>query len=466
MSAVAELRTAPGAIPGLVQGVRRTFDSGRTRSRAWREAQLARLDAMLAAEKDALAGALSADLGKSAFESELSEINFLKNEIAHVKKQLARWMRPEKASTPLAFQPGKSYVVREPLGVALIIAPWNYPLQLAVGPLIAALAAGNCAVVKPSEVAPHTSEILARLLPKYLDAEAVVVVQGGVSETTVLLEQRFDHIFYTGNGTVGRVVMTAAAKHLTPVTLELGGKSPTIVDATADINVAAKRIVWAKFFNAGQTCVAPDYILAERKIEPQLCDALKRTIRDFFGADARASKDYGRIINGKHHRRLVAYLGEGEVVVGGQHDENERFIAPTVLRDVKPDSPVMADEIFGPILPVLTVNSVNDAVAFVNARPKPLALYVFTGERGVAEEVLARTSSGGACVNDAVVHLAIPELPFGGVGESGMGAYHGKSGFETFSHRKSVLAKGSAMDLPLRYPPYDERKQTWLRRLT
>jgi aldehyde dehydrogenase (NAD+) len=465
MSAVAELRTAPGSIPGIVQGVRRTFEGGRTRSHAWREAQLARLDAMLAAEKETLAGALSADLGKSAFESELSEIGFLQKEIAHTRKQLARWMRPEKTSTPLALQPGKSYVVREPLGVALIIAPWNYPLQLCVGPLIAAIAAGNCAVVKPSEVASRVSEALGKLLPRYLDSEAIAVVQGGVAETTVLLEQRFDHIFYTGNGTVGRIVMAAAAKHLTPVTLELGGKSPTIVDATADITVAARRIVWAKFFNAGQTCVAPDYVLAERKIEPQLTDALKRTIADFFGSDPRSSRDYGRIINGKHHRRLVQFLGDGEVVTGGKHDEAERYIAPTVLRDVKPDAPVMADEIFGPILPVLTVDSVNEAVAFVNARPKPLALYVFTGERSVAEDVLARTSSGGACVNDAVVHLAVPELPFGGVGESGMGAYHGKSGFETFSHRKSVLAKGSAMDLPLRYPPYDERKQTWLRRL-
>jgi aldehyde dehydrogenase (NAD+) len=361
--------------------------------------------------------------------------------------------------------PAKNRLIPQPLGVVGIIAPWNYPLQLAIGPLVAAIAAGNCAIVKPSEVAPRTSEALARLVPKYLDPEAVTVVQGGVAETTALLEQRFDHIFYTGNGTVGRVVMTAAAKNLTPVTLELGGKSPTIVDASADLDVTARRIVWGKFFNAGQTCVAPDYVLVEKKIEERLLAALVRTVKEFFGADPKQTKDYSRIVNTRHHRRLVQYLGDGQLVCGGDHDENDKYIAPTILKNVKPDAPVMADEIFGPILPVLSVGSVGEAIEFVNKRPKPLALYVFTGERQVADEVLARTSSGGACVNDVVLHLAIPELPFGGVGESGMGAYHGKTGFETFSHRKAVLSKVAAMDMSLRYPPFDEKKQSWVKRL-
>jgi aldehyde dehydrogenase (NAD+) len=445
--------------------LRRAFDSGRTRSLAWREAQLARLDALLVERQDQLLTALSADLGKSRFEGWMAELGFVRKEIAHARAHLGRWTRPEKVRAPLVVQPGRATVVREPLGVVLIIGPWNYPLQLVLAPLVAALAAGNCVLVKPSEVAAAASAALAELLPRYLDAEAVAVVEGGVAETTAVLAERFDHIFYTGNGAVGRVVMAAAAKHLTPVTLELGGKSPTLVDASADLEVAARRIVWGKFFNAGQTCVAPDYVLVDRRVEERLLELMKRALLDFFGADPRRSKDFGRIVNARHHARLVGLLGDGEIVAGGEHDAADRYLAPTLLRGVKPDSKIMADEIFGPILPVLPVGSMDEAVRFVNARPKPLALYVFTGKRGVAEDVLERTSSGGACVNDAVMHLAVPELPFGGVGDSGMGAYHGRAGFETFSHRKSVLSKPTAMDLPLRYPPYDERKQTWMKRL-
>ena len=465
MTAVAEMRTAPGNIPAFVHTLRKTFASGRTKPRAWRDGQLARLDALFAEKGDELLAALEADLGKSPFEGWLSELAFLRKEIAHTRRHLGRWMRPEKVPTPLAYQPGKSMVVREPLGVVLIIAPWNYPLQLAIGPLVAAIAAGNCALVKPSEVAPHTSAAIARFLPMYLDPLAVAVVEGGVVETSALLAERFDHIFYTGNGAVSRIVMAAAVKHLTPVTLELGGKSPTIVDASADLEVTARRIVWGKFFNAGQTCVAPDYVLVDRRVEERLLAALVKTVRDFFGEDPKTTKDYSRIVNIKHHRRLVAYLGDGELVCGGEADEKERYIAPTILRNVKPSAAIMADEIFGPILPVIGVGSVDEAIAFVNGRPKPLALYVFTGDKQVADAVLGQTSSGGACVNDVVIHLAIPELPFGGVGESGMGAYHGKTGFETFTHRKAVLAKVTAMDLSLRYPPFDAKKQSWVKRL-
>jgi aldehyde dehydrogenase (NAD+) len=339
-------------------------------------------------------------------------------------------------------------------------------VQLVIGPVIGAIAAGNCVVIKPSEVAARSSAILAELVPKYLDPDAVRVVEGGVPETTALLAERFDHVFYTGNGTVGRIVMEAAAKHLTPVTLELGGKSPCYVDRDVDLDVTARRIAWGKWVNAGQTCVAPDYLLVHEAVADALVEKLRGTLRDFYGDDPKASPSYARIVNERHHRRLLALLGDGErAVIGGEHDEKERYIAPTVLRDVRPDARVMGDEIFGPILPMLTVKGPDEAIAFVNARPKPLALYVFSRRREVADDVLARTSSGGACVNDCVTHLGVPELPFGGVGASGMGAYHGRASFETFSHKKSVLVKGTSIDPALRYPPYTDDKEKWARRL-
>jgi aldehyde dehydrogenase (NAD+) len=321
-------------------------------------------------------------------------------------------------------------------------------------------------VLKPSEVAPASSAVLAELVPRYLDRECVQVVEGGVAETTELLSQQWDHIFYTGNGTVGRIVMQAAARHLTPVTLELGGKSPAIVDAEVDLEVAARRITWAKFFNAGQTCVAPDYVLVHPSQEQPLLSAIKSTLREFYGDDPKKSADYGRIVNDRHHTRLVRLLGAGEVVTGGQHDAAQRYLAPTVLRNVPADAPVMADEIFGPILPVLTVPDVNAAIRFVTARDKPLALYVFSKNSAHIDQILESTTSGGACVNDAVTHLVPPDLPFGGVGGSGMGAYHGRAGFDTFTHRKSVLHKGTLVDPALRYPPYTDTKFKWVKRLS
>jgi aldehyde dehydrogenase (NAD+) len=317
--------------------------------------------------------------------------------------------------------------------------------------------------VKPSEVAPATSALIAAELPRYVDRDAIRVIEGGVAETTELLAQRFDHIFYTGNGAVGRVVMTAAAKHLTPVTLELGGKSPTIVDRSANLEVTAKRICWGKFSNAGQTCVAPDYILAHEEIHERLLDVLATTIRSFYGDDPQRSADYGRIVNARHHRRLAALLGSGKVVVGGKLDESDRYIAPTVLRDVPADSPVMADEIFGPILPVLSVGTIDEAVSFINQRPKPLALYVFAEDASVQQSVIDRTTSGGASVNHTWMHLANHDLPFGGVGESGMGAYHGRATFDVFSHKRSVLSKPTSLDAPVMYPPYDDTKKKLLR---
>jgi aldehyde dehydrogenase (NAD+) len=363
--------------------------------------------------------------------------------------------------------PAKGWVVPEPLGVALVIAPWNYPIQLLVEPVGAALAAGNCVVAKPSELAPACSAALARLLPKYVDPEALAVVEGGVDETTALLAERWDHIFFTGSTAVGRVVAEAAAKHLTPTVLELGGKSPTYVHASADLDVAARRIAWGKFLNAGQTCIAPDYVLVDQQVKDALVDKLTHQIGAFYGTDPKASKSFGRIVNGRHLDRLKGLLdsGAGTVAVGGQVDAAERFVAPTVTIDPSPDSAVMREEIFGPILPVLGIEGPEEAKSFIGARPKPLALYVFAQRDDVIDDIVDGTTSGGVCVNQTLLHLVPADLPFGGVGDSGMGAYHGKTGFDAFSHRKSVLRKRTRPDLKLLYPPYKPLVEKLVRRI-
>jgi len=458
----AALETA-AATPDAVARLRAAFRTGKTRPLEWRREQLAALHRLVREEEGRLIEALQSDMRKPTLEAYASEVGFVAAEIEHVRKNLRRWTKPRKVKTPLHSQPGRSEVVREPLGVVLVIAPWNYPIQLALAPLIGALAAGNCAILKPSEITEHTSRLLAELVPRYLDPECVAVVEGGVPETTELLEQRFDHVFFTGSTNVGRIVMQAAAKHLTPVTLELGGKSPAIVAGDANLEVAARRVAWGKFFNAGQTCVAPDYVLVEDSIEAEFLEHLRGAIAAFYGEDPRASPDYARIVSDRHFERLTGFFGDGEVVTGGESAADERYIAPTVLREVPPAAPVMGEEIFGPVLPVLRVPGVDAAVEFVNDRPKPLALYVFTSTSDVADRVLGRTSSGGACVNDVVAHLTVPDLPFGGVGESGMGAYHGRHSIEAFSHRKSVLSRSTHFDVKLRYPPYGDLK--WIKRL-
>jgi len=456
--------TDVASLPPLVARLRAAFDAGRTRPLEWRRAQLHAIARLLSAHGEELAEALHRDLGKPALEAWATDLQIVKSEALAAAKSLGRWTRPERRRTPLNQQPGASRILREPLGVVLIIAPWNYPVQLLLSPAVGAIAAGNAVLLKPSEVTPHVSAVLARRVRELLDPEAIAIVEGGVAETTALLTERFDHVFYTGNGAVGKVVMEAAAKHLTPVTLELGGKSPCIVDASADLPVAARRIAWGKFLNAGQTCIAPDYVLAHESVEEELLTQLRAALRQFYGDDPHRSPDYGRIVNERHHRRLAALLKSGDVVVGGEADESERYIAPTILRNVAEDSPVMADEIFGPILPVLRVRSIDEAVAFVNRRPKPLALYVFTRDSKVEEDVLARTSSGGACVNATLWHIANPELPFGGVGPSGMGAYHGRASFELFSHHKSVVRKPTFLDPPIAYPPYTRLKTELVKR--
>jgi aldehyde dehydrogenase (NAD+) len=468
MSQPAATATSPHTdldqIPATVERLRSSFDAGRTRPLEWRREQIGRLIALLGDHGSEIVDALQADLKKPELEAWAADVGAVRSEAKAALKKLKRWTRPERVGG-MPFL-GRSFVLREPLGVVLVISPWNYPVQLLFSPLIGALAAGNAVVMKPSEVTPHTSAVLARHVPDYLDTEAIALIEGGVPETTALLDERFDHIFYTGNGTVGRVVMEAAAKHLTPVTLELGGKSPCIVDDDVDVEITARRIAWGKFMNAGQTCIAPDYVLVHEQREEELVEALGRAIRDFYGDDPKATPDFGRIVDGRHHQRVARLIKDGDVVVGGQTDETQNYIAPTLLRNVSPDSDAMREEIFGPVLPILKVKDIAEAIRFVGEREKPLALYVFSNDERVQQDVLERTSSGGVCVNGTIMHLANPELPFGGVGPAGMGAYHGRHSFETFSHRKSVLRRKLKRDPKFMYPPYGKFKTRMAKRFS
>ncbi|MER6433100.1 MULTISPECIES: aldehyde dehydrogenase family protein [Streptomyces] len=426
----------------VVARLRATFATGRTRPVAWRTAQLRRLRALLTERGADLAAALRADLGKSETEAYRTEIDFTVREIDHTLEHLDAWLRPEPAPVPAHLGPdATAWTQTDPLGVVLVIAPWNYPAQLLLAPMVGALASGNAVVAKPSELAPATSGALAELIPAYLDTDAVAVVEGGVPETTALLAERFDHVFYTGNGTVGRIVMRAAAEHLTPVTLELGGKSPVFVDRGTDLDTVADRLARGKFLNAGQTCVAPDYVLTDPGTAAALEAALVRAVEALYGTDPATSPEYGRIINERHFDRLNGLLGSGRVAVGGVGDRTAKYLAPTVLADVEPDSPVMREEIFGPILPIVTVAGLDEAIAFINDRDKPLALYVFTESDDTRARIAAETSSGGLGYGLPLAHLTVSDLPFGGVGESGMGSYHGRWSIETFSHRKAVLSK-------------------------
>jgi len=454
-----------GEASALASALRAYFETGATKPLSWRLSQLDALEHFLMEREQDIEDALRADLSKPPTEAFTSGVGITLSELHLTRKKLASWMKPERVRTSKVAMPGRSYIYREPLGVTLIIGAWNYPMHLVVIPLIGAIAAGNCAVVKPSEIAPNMSALIARWLPKYLDSKAVQVVEGGVPETTGLLREKWDHIFYTGNATVGRVIMAAAAKHLTPVTLELGGKSPCIVDESANLDIAAKRIVYGKFVNAGQTCVAPDYVLVHEKVHDALVNRMSSAIREFYGDDPQKSPDFARIINERHHERLTRMLRDADVVAGGETDVSDRYIAPTILRNVKEHDPVMQEEIFGPILPVISVPSIDSAISFVTRRDKPLALYLFAREKDVHDRVLAGTSAGGTTINHVLIHYAVPDLPFGGVGESGMGVYHGRRSFDTFSHQRAVLKKPMIPDPPLIFPPYSARKLRWIKKL-
>jgi aldehyde dehydrogenase (NAD+) len=460
--------TAVADIAAIVSRVRDGASDGLMESEEARVTQLRQLKRLLEENDDSISAALAADLGKSPTESYATETSFVVGEVEHAVEHIGTWMQPTRVRVPLTLRPGNARVIRQPLGVVLVIAAWNYPIHLTFAPLVGVLAAGNTAVLKPSESAPASSSLIGELVPRYLDERVVQVVEGGVDETTAVLAEQFDHIIYTGGASVARIVMGAAAAHLTPVTLELGGKSPAIVAADADIEVAARRITWGRFTNAGQTCVAPDYVLVARAVEDRFLGAVLRSVHDFFGENPKTSADYGRIINDRHFDRLTRLLDAGgyeAVVTGGSGDRGARYFAPTVLAGVSPDAAVMAEEIFGPILPVITVDNVDEAVSFVNDRPHPLALYVFTEDAPTAERVIERTRSGGVSINHTMLHLGVPDLPFGGVGASGIGAYHGEAGFDRFSHRRAVLAKGTKPDPSVTYPPYKRWKEAIIRRV-
>jgi aldehyde dehydrogenase (NAD+) len=445
------------AVRETVSRLRRFYDTGVTRTPGFRIAALKRLAAAVRTAESDIMQALRDDLRKPEFEAYASEIGILYPEIQHAVRNLGRWSRPERVPTPVIHFLSRSVIYREPYGTALIMSPWNYPFQLTISPLVAAIAAGNCVLIKPSELSPATSQLIGRLVGDAFDPAHIAVAQGGIETATAVLEEKFDMIFYTGSTAVGRLVMTAAAKRLTRVVLELGGKSPTIVEANARLDYAAKRIAWGKFFNAGQTCLAPDYLLVQRSVRDKFVGLLIKTIRDFYGDDPRVSPDYARIINDRHFARLESLMQEGDIIHGGRTGPGERYIEPTLFDGVKTSHRIMQEEIFGPLFPVIAYDSLDEAVALINTMPRPLALYYFTGEPDRAEALFSRVHSGGACVNDTVSHVGSHHLPFGGIGDSGMGAYHGRYGYDAFTHRRSVLYRSNRIDMPLRYPPYGRK---------
>jgi aldehyde dehydrogenase (NAD+) len=438
----------------LVARHRAYFLSGKTRPVEWREAQLTALAAMITENAKDFHAALWTDLRRNWVESAVIDVDGIAKEAEHAKQHLRDWMRPITMNTVPIMQPGEGRVRFDPLGVGLIIGAWNYPFLLTLSPLIAAISGGNAAVIKPSEIAPASADVLARLVPKYLDTNAFSVVLGGVPETTALLDQKWDHIFFTGGTSVGKIVMAAATKNLTPVVLELGGKCPTIVHSSANLAVAAHRVAQGRWLNAGQTCTGVDHVLVFKDVKDQFLKLLKETVIKFYGNDPSKSPDYGRMVSDRHHARIVGLLKSGEVFHGGQHDAKDRYVAPTILVNTPLDSPVMQEEIFGPVLPVLEVGSVEEVIEYVNARPKPLGLYIFSEDPDVAERILGATESGNAAVNECAIHPLVPDLPFGGVGNSGMGKYHGEWGFRAYTNARGVLYHRTDADPGVRYPPY------------
>lgn len=444
---------------------RKAFETGRSKSLEYRIQQLQNLQCLFTERQKEIADAIKKDLNKSEVGAQLYETLGLEGEIGLAISKLKEWAAPRPVQKNLLTISDTVYIRPEPLGVVLIIGAWNYPWAVTIQPLVGAIAAGNAAVVKPSEVCVHTAKVMEYLLPLYIDKELYPVVNGGVPETQELLRQRFDHIFYTGNCAVGKVIMEAAAKNLTPVTLELGGKSPCYIDKDCDISVACRRITWGKYTNCGQTCIAPDYILCEPSIQNRVIEEVKKAIKDFYTDAPKTCPDYGRIINQRHFKRILAMLEDSTIAVGGDNDESDCFIAPTVLKDVKPEAKVMQEEIFGPLLPILPVSGLDEAIKFINRREKPLALYVFTQDKKVIKRMTEETSSGALLVNDCLVHFSISSLPFGGVGNSGMGCYHGKFSFDQLSHMRSCLIKQLKMEgmNDMRYPPHTMKKLGWAR---
>lgn len=440
----------------ILQKQRNFFRSAVTRNIGWRKSKLKMLYAAIKNYQTELFEALKSDLNKLQAEAFSTEIGLVLEEISFALKHIDKWAKTKNVPSVLLNFPSRSRIYYEPYGVVLIISPWNYPVQLALMPLVGAVAAGNCAVIKPSEDSPASSKVLAEIIESCFEPEFVKVVLGDKTVSESLLKEKFDYIFFTGSPTVGKIVMKAAAENLTPVTLELGGKSPCIVDETADIRVSARRIVWGKFVNAGQTCVAPDYLIVQKSVKETLLTAMKKEICALYTESAENNPDYPSVINERHFLRLCEYFKDGTIICGARTNRQTLQIAPTIIDNVSTESPVMREEIFGPVLPVVTYDEIDEVIRFVSSRPKPLALYFFSSDKKRQRKIIKTLSFGGGCVNDTILHLATPYMPFGGVGNSGMGNYHGKSSFETFSHRKSVLHKGFFADFKFRYPPYGD----------
>lgn len=447
-----------------IEKQREFFKKGATKGLGFRVQNLKILKRLVLENEKAILNALNVDLGRSDVESYIDDISFVIKEIDFTLKHIAKWIKPKKVKTPLFHFPGTSLIYPEPYGVVLIIGPWNAPFHLIINPLVGAIAAGNCAVLKPSEISVNTSKLVGKLIPKYFNPVFVSVVQGAVKEAQVLLSQKFDHIFFTGSPMIGKIVMKAAGEHLTPVTLELGGKNACIVDKDVKISTAAKRIVIGKFINAGQVCAAPDYLLVHQDVKEKLLKEIKQAIIQFFGDNPYHSPDFARIISKKHFQRISELLDEGDVIIGGDINKKDKYIAPTVITGIFWDSRIMQEEIFGPILPVIEYNDIDDVVEKINSRPKSLALYLFSNNKVLQDKIITETSSGGVCINDTIVHSATNYLPFGGVGKSGMGSYHGKASFDNLSHKKSVMRKSLLLDYKKRYPPYPKLTKSfkWL----
>ncbi|WP_283607142.1 aldehyde dehydrogenase family protein [Mycolicibacterium poriferae] len=459
-----EVSSTTTDIPATVRRLRQTFATGRTRSVEWRKGQLRALERLMTENETAIADALDKDLGRSPFEAWLADVASTAGEAAFAAKNVGKWMKRRHRLLEMSQLPGRGWVEHEPYGTVLIIGAWNFPFALTLGPAVGAIAAGNTVVLKPSEVAPASAALMAELVPRYLDKDAIAVIEGDGAVSQELIAQGFDHLLFTGGTEIGRKVYEGAAAHLTPVTLELGGKSPVIVSADADVEVAAKRIAWTKLINSGQICIAPDYVIAEAPIRDQLVDRIRAAVQEFEAGNAAGKK----IVNERHFNRLTTALAatKGQVAVGGGSDPAGLKIQPTVVVDPDPGEPLMTDEIFGPILPIVTVQSLTEAIDFVNARPKPLAAYLFTKTKAVRERVIREVPAGGMVINHLLFHFATHKLPFGGVGPSGLGAYHGKFGFEEFSHRKSVMTKPTRPDIAaFIYPPYTEKAWKLARKL-
>ncbi len=449
----------------LVNKQRQFFNTGKTKDIEFRIEQLKKLRQVISDNQQEIMDALKKDLNKSPMEAYGTEVGFLLADIKHTLKTIRSLAKPRKVKTPLFHQLGSSWIQPEPYGVTYVVAPWNYPFQLAIAPAIGALAAGNTCIIRPSRMSENTARVMERIINSNFDESYLKVVLSDIRQSNELLEQKFDYIFFTGSPDVGRQIYAAASKHLTPVTLELGGKSPCFVDETFNTNWGIKRIVWGKFTNTGQTCVAPDYVLVDKKVKQKFVDLFIKTTKEFFGEDPQKSPDLGRIINEKHFLRLTKLLEKGNILMGGKTDINDLYIAPTLIDGVTADDPVMQGEIFGPILPIIEYEKLDDAIRFVNSRNKPLALYIFSEDKMYQERILNETSSGNASINECLMHVGQFELPFGGVGESGMGAYHGDVSFETFSHMKGILKKSTLSDFKQRFPPYTESGTKLIRKL-